>query len=51
MFKINNLTYQYDKTRKALDNVSMDFNKGDIIGIIGSNGSGKSTYLITLWGY
>ena len=43
MFKINNLTYQYDKTRKALDNVSMDFNKGNIIGIIGSNGSGKST--------
>ena len=45
MFKINNLTYQYDKTRKALNNVSMDFNKGNIIGIIGSNGSGKSTLI------
>ena len=43
MFKINNLTYKYDKNRKALDNVTMDFDKGDIIGIIGSNGSGKST--------
>ena len=50
MFKINNLTYQYDKTRKALDNVSMDFNKGDIIGIIGSNGSGKSTLFNNLMG-
>ena len=50
MFKINNLTYQYDKTRKALDNVSMDFNKGNIIGIIGSNGSGKSTLLNNLMG-
>ena len=45
MFKINNLTYKYDKNRKALDNVTMDFDKGDIIGIIGSNGSGKSTLI------
>ena len=43
MFKIKNLTYQYDKKRKALDNINMDFDCGDIIGIIGSNGSGKST--------
>ena len=50
MFKINNLTYQYDKTRKALNNVSMDFNKGNIIGIIGSNGSGKSTLFNNLMG-
>ena len=50
MFKINNLTYQYDKQRKALDNISMDFDKGDIIGIIGSNGSGKSTLFNNLMG-
>ena len=50
MFKINNLTYQYDKKRKALDNVSMDFDKGNIIGIIGSNGSGKSTLFNNLMG-
>ena len=50
MFKINSLTYQYDKRRKALDNVSMDFDKGDIIGIIGSNGSGKSTLFNNLMG-
>ena len=50
MFKINNLTYQYDKKRKALDNISMDFDKGDIIGIIGSNGSGKSTLFNNLMG-
>ena len=50
MFKINNLTYQYDKKRKALDNISMDFHKGEIIGIIGSNGSGKSTLFNNLMG-
>ena len=50
MFKINNLTYQYDKKRKALDNITMDFENGDIIGIIGSNGSGKSTLFNNLMG-
>ncbi|MEG0856325.1 MAG: ABC transporter ATP-binding protein [Terrisporobacter sp.] len=50
MFKIDNLTYQYDKKRKALDNVSMNFHKGNIIGIIGSNGSGKSTLFNNLMG-
>ncbi|WP_455538984.1 energy-coupling factor ABC transporter ATP-binding protein [Terrisporobacter sp.] len=50
MFKINNLTYKYDKNRKALDNVTMDFEKGNIIGIIGSNGSGKSTLFNNLMG-
>lgn len=50
MFKVKNLTYQYDKNRKALDNVNMDFDKGDVIGIIGSNGSGKSTLFNNLMG-
>lgn len=50
MFKINNLTYQYDKKEKALSNINMDFSKGDIIGIIGSNGSGKSTLFMNLMG-
>ncbi|MCC3864411.1 energy-coupling factor ABC transporter ATP-binding protein [Terrisporobacter petrolearius] len=50
MFKINNLTYQYGKKRKALDNITMDFDNGDIIGIIGSNGSGKSTLFNNLMG-
>lgn len=50
MFKINNLTYQYEKNSLALNHINMDFNNGDIIGIIGSNGSGKSTLFMNLMG-
>ena len=50
MFKINNLTYQYEKGKLALSNVNMDFDKGDVIGVIGTNGSGKSTLFMNMMG-
>ncbi len=50
MYKVNNLTYEYSKENKALDNINMDFSNGNIIGIIGSNGSGKSTLFMNLMG-
>lgn len=50
MFKIENLTYKYDKSENALSKINMDFSKGNIIGIIGSNGSGKSTLFMNLMG-
>lgn len=50
MFKISNLTYQYEKNKLALNNISMDFSNGNVIGIIGSNGSGKSTLFMNLMG-
>ena len=49
MIKIENLTYAYptnedQKEKKlALDNLSIDINKGEFIAILGHNGSGKST--------
>lgn len=49
MIKIKNLTYTYpgvdDETegKTALDDVSIDINKGDFVAILGHNGSGKST--------
>lgn len=36
---------QYYQEYRALDGISFDINKGQTIGIIGSNGSGKSTIL------
>lgn len=44
---LDNITYTYmmgtPYERKALDNVSLEINKGEFVGIIGHTGSGKST--------
>ncbi len=36
------------KRNKVLDNLSLDIKKGDVLGIMGRNGSGKSTFLSIL---
>lgn len=44
ILKINNLAKFFGKN-KVLKEISLDVNKGDVISIIGSSGSGKSTFL------
>lgn len=44
ILRTNHLTKKYNHD-VALDNVSMTINKGDIYGLIGQNGAGKSTML------
>lgn len=44
MIKATNLTKIFDG-EKALDAIDLDINDGSIYGLIGSNGSGKSTFL------
>lgn len=44
ILKTNNLTKKY-KDFKALDNVNITINKGDIYGLIGRNGAGKTTLM------
>ena len=44
MLKVNNIAVNYSETR-ALKNISLEVNEGEIVSIIGSNGAGKSTTL------
>lgn len=49
MIQAENLTKQYGD-KKALNNVSFQINPGEIIGLVGKNGAGKSTSLRILSG-
>ncbi len=48
--KVSQLTKIYGK-QKAVDNISFEVNKGDILGFLGPNGAGKSTTMKIATGY
>ncbi len=48
--KIQNITKIYGK-QKALDDVSLDINSGEIVGFLGPNGAGKSTMMKIITGF
>jgi ABC-2 type transport system ATP-binding protein len=50
MIHVENLTKYYDDFC-AVDQVSLDIHKGEIIGLLGPNGAGKTTTLRMLTGY
>lgn len=50
MIKFENVTKTYNKTVKAIDNMSLEVNGGEIVGFIGPNGSGKTTTMKLLTG-
>jgi ABC-2 type transport system ATP-binding protein len=50
LIKIKNLRKQYGK-KIILKNVNLDIKKGEIFGIIGMSGSGKTTFLNNLIGF
>ena len=49
MLSVNNLSVQYGK-RVLFDEVNVNFSSGNCYGVIGANGSGKSTFLNILSG-
>ncbi len=50
MIRFENVTKTYNKTVKALDQVSFNVKGGEIVGFIGPNGSGKTTTMKLLTG-
>ena len=49
LIQVRDLKKHYNKgTIKALDGVSVDIEKGDVMVVIGPSGSGKSTFLRSL---
>jgi len=48
--KVQHLSKVYG-TQKAVDNISFEVNKGEILGFLGPNGAGKSTTMKILTGY
>ena len=45
MLKLENITYRYaDNSQPALLNVSLEISTGEAVGVMGANGSGKSTF-------
>lgn len=50
LLKVENLTTKY-KEVVAVENISFEINEGEIVALIGANGAGKSTTLMTLSGW
>lgn len=48
--KLNNLTFSYNQKEIILNNISLEVFKGKKIGIVGSSGAGKSTFVDLLLG-
>ena len=43
--EFKNVSFSFDRTKKALKNINLTINPGDIVGIVGTTGSGKSTLI------
>ena len=50
MIKFENVTKVYNKTVRAVDDISFNVKGGEIVGFIGPNGSGKTTTMKMLTG-
>ncbi len=50
MIKVDNVTKRYG-SKLAVNNVSFEVNKGEVVGFLGRNGAGKTTTMNILTGY
>lgn len=49
--EFKNVNFSFDKTKKVLSDINFKINAGDIVGIVGTTGSGKSTLINLLMRY
>lgn len=50
IISIKNLSKSYDTGLKALDDITFDIRKGEILALLGPNGAGKTTLISTICG-
>lgn len=50
MLKIDNISYGYYSSKKVISNLSLEFCEGGVYGLLGKNGTGKSTLLYLIMG-
>lgn len=49
--EFRNVNFSFDRSKKALSNINLTIEQGDIVGIVGTTGSGKSTLINLLMRY
>ena len=49
--RFSNVTFSFDRSKKVLKNINLTIEPGDIVGIVGTTGSGKSTLINLLLRY
>ena len=49
--ELKNVNFSFDKSTKALSNINLTIEQGDIVGIVGTTGSGKSTLINLIMRY
>lgn len=50
MIRLENVCVAYNRTFKALENISLTIEKGEAVGLIGANGAGKTTLMSVIMG-
>lgn len=49
--EFKNVNFSFDRTKKVLKNINLTIESGDVVGIVGTTGSGKSTLINLLLRY
>ena len=48
---LENISFSFNKNHQILDNISLDIPRGQILGLLGPNGTGKSTLMNIITGH